>query len=59
MDTHELGLDSVPEHHPFSDRGHKSVIFTTMKLVTGGVKGGVAMIGCRSVKLKHLPQAGP
>lgn len=58
-DAYELGLSSCPEHQPFSDKGHRSVILTTMDFTSGGWKGGVAMTGLTSVSLKHRPHAGP
>lgn len=57
--TDALGLDVVPEHHPFWERGHRSVILTTTEFTTGGIKGGDAVTGFTSVKLKQRPHAGP
>jgi len=52
-------LFSVPEHHPPSLSGHKSVTFTTTLGCVSGKKGGEAVYEFSRVNLKHLPQPGP
>jgi len=59
MKTYGFVLLSVPEHHPPSLNGHKSVTFTTIPGCVSGKKGGVPVYEFSRVNLKHLPQPGP
>lgn len=58
-EAHALGPFVVALHHPVVLKGHRSVTFTTTLFTTSGKNGGSDKKVFRSVRLKHLPQAGP